>query len=48
VAMRDVIDEEVEVRIALKMSLSCLIQWFLCSSSIVEPEEGGHKNMPLT
>jgi hypothetical protein len=47
-AMRGVVEEEVEARIALKMSLSCLIQWFLCNSSTVELEEEGHENVPST
>ena len=33
VAMSGVIEGDVEARIALKISLYCRTQWFLCSSS---------------
>ena len=42
VAMRGVIEEDVDAKIALRMSLSWQIQWILQSSSVAVPVEMGH------
>ena len=48
VAMSGVIEEDVEARIALKISLSYRTQWDLCNSSVGVAAEEGHRMVPST
>ena len=48
VAMRGVIEVEVETRIALRINLSCQTQWVIFKVDWEVPSDEGHNERPMT